>query len=56
LEAAGAATAETVPAAKAVDVQSSSAPPIFVKSLLVEDVAPAFYRERNSRLKMTRLL
>ena len=56
LEAAGAATAETVPAAKAVDAQSSSVPPLVGKSLLVEDVAPAFYHERNSRLTMTHLL
>ena len=55
LEAAGAATAQTVRAATAVDAQSSSVPPIFGKSLLVEDVAQAFYNERNSRLTMTRL-
>ena len=55
LEAAGAATAKTAPAAKAVDAESSSIPPIVGDSLSVEDVAPSLYPERNSRLTMTRL-
>ncbi len=56
LEAAGAATAKTAPAAKAVDAESSSIPPILGDSLSVEDVAPSLYPERNSQLMMTRLL
>ncbi len=40
LEAAGATTAKTTPAAKAVDAESSSIPPIVGDSLSVEDVAP----------------
>ena len=56
LEAAGAATAKTAPAAKAVDAESSSIPPIVEHSLLVEDVAPSLYPKRNSRLTMTHLL
>ncbi len=56
LEAAGAASAKTAPAAKAVDAESSSIPPIVGDSLLVEDVAPSLYPKRNSRLTMTRLL
>ncbi len=55
-EAAGAATAKTAPASKAVDAESSSIPPIVGDSLLVEDVAPSLYHERNSQLTMTRLL
>ena len=56
LEAAGAATAKTAPAAKAVDAESSSIPPIVGDSLSVEDVAPSIYPERNGRLTMTHLL
>ena len=55
-EAAGAATAKTAPAAKAVDVESFSIPPIVGDSLSVEDVAPSLYPKRNSRLTLTRLL
>ena len=56
LEAAGAATAKTAPAAKAVDAESFSIPLIVGDSLSVEDVAPSLYPKRNSRLTMTRLL
>ena len=56
LEAAGAATAKTAPAAKAVDAESSSIPPIVGDSLSVEDVAPSLYPERNNQLMMTHLL
>ena len=55
-EAAGAATAKTAPAAKAVDAESSSIPPLVGDSLSVEDVAPSLYPKRNSRLTMTHLL
>ena len=55
-EAAGAATAKTAPAAKAVDLESSSIPPLVGDSLSVEDVAPSLYAERNSQLMMTHLL
>ena len=48
LEATGAAAAKTAPAAKAVDAESSSIPPIVGDSLSVEDVAPSLYTERNS--------
>ena len=50
LEAAGAASAKTVPAAKAVDAGSSSIPPPAEDSLSVKDVAPSFYLARNSQL------
>ena len=56
LEAAGAATAKTAPAAKAVDVESSSIHPIVGDSLSVEDVAPSLYPKRNSQLMMTCLI
>ncbi len=56
LEAAGAATAKTASAAKAVDEKSSSIPPLVGDSLSVEDVAPSLYPKRNSRLMMTHLL
>ena len=56
LEAAGAATAKTAPAAKAVDAESSSIPTIVGDSLLVEDVDPSLYPKRNSQLTMTHLL
>ena len=56
LETAGAANAKTAPAAKAVDVESSSIPPNVGDSLLVEDVAPSPYPERKSQSTMTRLL
>ena len=48
LEAAGAATAKTAPAAKAVDAEFSSIPPIVRDSLSVKDVAPSLYPKRNS--------
>ena len=56
LEAAGAATAKTAPAAKAVHAESSSIHPIVGDSLSMEYVAPSLYPKRNSRLMMTRLL
>ena len=56
LEAAGAATAKTAPAAKAVDAESSGIPPLVGDSLSVEDVAPSLYPKRNSKSMMTHLL
>jgi hypothetical protein len=50
LEAAGAASAKTVPAAKAADAGSSSIPPPAEDFLSVKDVAPPFYLVRNSCL------
>ena len=55
-EAAGAATAKTAPAAKAVDAESSSIPQLVGESLSVEDVAQSLYPKRNSQLMMTHLL
>ena len=56
LEAAGAATAKTAPAAKAVNAESSSIHPIVGDSLSMDYVAPSFYTKRNSRWTMTHLL
>ena len=56
LEAAGAATAKTVPAAKAVHAESSSIHPIVGDSLSMEYVAPSLYPKRNIQLTTIHLL